>query len=126
MAKSITADGIERLRAMTEAMRVAAQSQDLEQYAQLNLQFHDILVDTAGIKELSLFRMRALGSSGLHISADEHREIVDAIASGDPERAGRTMRRHVADSRERMHKAFGRAPQPPQAPTPTSLSTWST
>jgi phosphonate utilization transcriptional regulator len=121
-AERISADGIERLKAMIEAMRAAAQAQELEQYAELNLQFHDILLDTAGsakltetyqrlIKELSLFRLRALdGGGGLRVSADEHSEILAAIASRDPEQAAQAMRRHVADSRERMHKALGRAP----------------
>ena len=121
VAVAIKPDAIERLRAMLDAMRSAAQAQDVEQYAQLNLQFHEILLDTAGskqltetykrlVKELHLFRMRALDSGGgLRVSADEHRDIVDAIASGDPDTAGRALRQHVAGSRARMHKAFGRA-----------------
>jgi len=121
VALAIKPDGIERLRAMLDAMRSAAHAQDVEQYAQLNLQFHEILLDTAGskkltetykrlVKELHLFRMRALDSGGgLRVSADEHRDIVDAIASGDPDTAGRALRQHVAGSRARMHKAFGRA-----------------
>ncbi len=120
-ALAIKPDGIERLRAMLDAMRSAAQAQDVEQYAQLNLQFHEILLDTAGskkltetykrlVKELHLFRMRALDTGGgLRVSADEHRDIVEAIASGDPDIAGRALRQHVAGSRARMHKAFGRA-----------------
>ena len=138
VARAITADGIERLRAMTDAMRAAAQAQELEQYAQLNLQFHDILLDTAGsakltetyqrlIKELSLFRLRALaGDGGLSVSAVEHREIVDAIASRDPAHAGQALRRHVADSRARMHKALGRgsaeSPSTADASTATTSS----
>lgn len=125
VALAITDDGIARLRAMVDAMREAAQAQALEQYAQMNLQFHDILLDTAAsakltetyrrlIKELSLFRMRALGGGGgLSVSADEHGEIVDAIASRNPEHAGRMLRHHVADSRARMHKALGRELDPP-------------
>lgn len=121
VALAIRPDAVERLRAMLDAMRSAAQAQDVEQYAQLNLQFHEILLDTAGskkltetykrlVKELHLFRMRALDSGGgLRVSADEHRDIVDAIASGDPDIAGRALRQHVAGSRARMHKAFGRA-----------------
>lgn len=135
VAQAITPDGIERLRAMTEAMRAASQAQELEQYAQLNLQFHDILLDTAGsakltetyqrlIKELSLFRLRALaGGGGLRVSADEHREIVDAIASRNPERAGQALRQHVADSRARMHKALGRGQHEPQPAANTSSPT---
>lgn len=125
VAVAIKPDAIERLRAMLDAMRSAAQAQDVEQYAQLNLQFHEILLDTAGskkltetykrlVKELHLFRMRALDSGGgLRVSADEHREIVDAIASGNPDIAGQALRQHVADSRARMHKAFGRADSAP-------------
>jgi phosphonate utilization transcriptional regulator len=125
VAVAIKPDAIERLRAMLDAMRSAAQAQDVEQYAQLNLQFHEILLDTAGskkltetykrlVKELHLFRMRALDSGGgLRVSADEHREIVDAIASGNPDIAGQALRKHVADSRARMHKAFGRADSAP-------------
>ena len=121
VALAIQPDAVERLRAMVDAMRSAAQAQDVEQYAQLNLQFHEILLDTAGskkltetykrlVKELHLFRMRALDSGGgLRVSADEHRDIVEAIASGDPDVAGRALRQHVAGSRARMHKAFGRA-----------------
>lgn len=128
VARRISPDGVARLRAMIEAMRVAAQAGNLEHYAQLNLQFHDILLDTAGsgkltetyqrlIKELSLFRMRALDDGGgLRVSVDEHSQIVEAMASGDAERTARAMRQHVADSRARMHKAMGRT-------APADLST---
>ena len=102
VALAIAPDAIERLRAMVDAMRSAAQAQDVEQYAQLNLQFHEILLDTAGSKKLD-------SGGGLKVSADEHSHIVEAIASGNPETAGRALREHVAGSRSRMHKAFGRA-----------------
>lgn len=127
VAERMQGDALERLRAMIEPMREAAQAQNVEQYAQLNLQFHDILLDTAGsrkltetykrlVKELHLFRMRALDSGGgLRVSADEHREIVDAIATRNPEAAGQVLRKHVAGSRARMHKAMGRADASPVA-----------
>jgi len=136
VALAIQPDAVERLHAMVEAMRSASQAQDVEQYAQLNLQFHEILLDTAGskkltetykrlVKELHLFRMRALDSGGgLQVSADEHSHIVDAIASGNPDTAGRALREHVAGSRARMHKAFGRIDadaahsSTPEPPTP--------
>jgi len=131
VARAITPDGIERLKGMLKAMRSAAKAQDVEQYAQLNLQFHEVLLETAGsqklvetykrlIKELLLFRMRALDDGGgLRVSVDEHRDIVDAVASGDAERAGRALRQHVADSRSRMHKAMGR---PDAGPSRSSTS----
>jgi len=130
VTRAIAPDGIERLKGMLKAMGSAAKAKDVEQYAQLNLQFHEVLLETAGsqklietykrlIKELLLFRMRALDNGGgLSVSVDEHRDIVDAIASGDAERAGRVMRQHVADSRSRMHTAMGR----PDAGSPQSNS----
>ena len=38
------------------------------------------------------------------ISASEHRQIVKAIASGDPEAAGRALFDHVMESKERTIK----------------------
>jgi len=120
VTRAITREGVDRLKGMLKAMKVAAKAQDIEQYAQLNLQFHEVLLETSGsqklvetyrrlIKELHLFRMRALDSGGgLRVSADEHQVIVEAIAAGDAERAGQVMRQHVADSRARMHKALDR------------------
>lgn len=136
-AIAITDESIEHLKSMLEDMRFAAHGQDLERYAQLNLKFHDILLAAAGsakltetyqrlIKELSLFRMRALGSGGaLTISADEHTEIVNAIAARNPRKAGQALRLHVADSRARMHKVLGRPSASPafnSAVTPTKES----
>ena len=57
------------------------------------------------IKELSLFRRLNLADGWLlPISANEHRQIVKAIASGDPEAAGRAMFDHVIESKERTVK----------------------
>ncbi len=54
------------------------------------------------IKELSLFRRLNLADGWLlPISASEHRQIVKAIATGDPEAAGKAMFDHVMDSKER-------------------------
>ena len=98
---------------MVEAMEKAVKAGDADSYHLLNLEFHDKLVEFAGnrkltsiyrrlIKELSLFRrMNLVDAKLLPISAGEHRAIVKAIASGDPEAAGRAMREHVMDSKER-------------------------
>jgi DNA-binding GntR family transcriptional regulator len=39
------------------------------------------------------------------VSTREHRDIIDRIAAGDVEGAGRALRAHVNASRERMHKS---------------------
>ncbi|RYY81314.1 MAG: FCD domain-containing protein, partial [Comamonadaceae bacterium] len=54
------------------------------------------------IKELSLFRRLNLADSWLlPVSAGEHRQIVKAIASGDPDAAGKALFQHVMDSKQR-------------------------
>ena len=82
-------------------------------YHLLNLEFHDRLVEFTGnrklialyrqlINELSLFRrMNLADAKMMPLSASEHDGIVKAIASGNAERAGRAMREHVVESRER-------------------------
>ena len=108
---------IERLASLVDQMAVVATTGQAAEYAALNLRFHALLLDAAGsgkltetyrrlVKELHLFRMRALTEGGgLNVSAPEHRAIVEAIASRDPLRAGRALRQHVADSRARMLRA---------------------
>ena len=47
---------------------------------------------------------------GFAVSNAEHKEMVEAIASSDADRAGRVMRAHAANSRARMHKATDTTP----------------
>src|SRR6218665_14463 len=87
-------------------------------YHPLNLQFHDTLVSFIGngkltavyrklTKELLLFRLRSLSVvGGMDVSIEEHREIYQAIAKRDAEKAGAVLRRHSELSRARMHRAM--------------------
>lgn len=116
LAETITPAALKDIRAMVDAMEQAVKAKDARHYHLLNLEFHDRLVELAGnrkltaiyrklIKELSLFRRLNLADGWLlPISASEHRQIVKAIASGDPEAAGQAMFRHVMDSKERTIK----------------------
>ncbi|HUR87930.1 MAG TPA: phosphonate utilization associated transcriptional regulator [Ramlibacter sp.] len=113
LAESIAPAGMKEIKALVDGMEKAVRAADARQYHLLNLKFHDRLVEMSGnskltaiyrklIKELSLFRRLNLDDSWLMpISASEHRQIVKAIASGDPEAAGRAMFDHVMDSKER-------------------------
>lgn len=113
LAASITPAQLKEIKGMVDAMEKAAKAQDAREYHLLNLRFHDRLVEMAGnrkvtaiyrklIKELSLFRRLNLAENWLMpVSAGEHRAIVKAIASGDPEAAGRAMFQHVMDSKQR-------------------------
>jgi phosphonate utilization transcriptional regulator len=116
LATSITADQLKAARGMVEAMERAVKAGDADGYHLLNLEFHDRLVEYTGnrkltalyrrlINELSLFRrLNFVDAKLLPISASEHRGIVRAIASGDPQSAGDAMREHVRVSKERTLK----------------------
>jgi len=119
LAERITARQLAELRRLLDAMDAAMSDRDIRRYHQLNLDFHDALVEFTGntrligtyrrlTKELLLYRLHGLQEGGgFEVSNAEHKAIVKAIASRDPDRAGRALRAHAADSRARMHKASG-------------------
>ena len=122
LAQAITPEQLRQVRAMVDAMEKAVRAGDADSYHLLNLEFHDTLVAFSGnrkltsiyrrvINELSLFRrMNLVDAKLLPISASEHRAIVKAIASGDAEAAGRAMRQHAMDSKQRTLR--NNTPQP--------------
>jgi len=117
LARGATPEQVRALGALVERMSKAAAKDDVDLYYHLNLELHDTLVAYAGnnklletyrrlVKELSLFRREALAQGGtMPVSTREHRDIIDRIAAGDVEGAGRALRAHVNASRERMHKS---------------------
>jgi phosphonate utilization transcriptional regulator len=113
LARSMTAAQQKEIRALVDAMEKAVKAEDAYNYHLLNLRFHDRLVEMAGnrkltaiyrklIKELSLFRRLNLADGWLlPVSANEHRQIIKALGSGDPDAAGQAMFDHVMDSKKR-------------------------
>lgn len=113
LARNITPTQLKEIKGLVNSMEKAVKAEDAYNYHLLNLKFHDRLVEMAGnnkltsiyrklIKELSLFRRLNLADGWLMpISANEHRQIVKAIASGDADVAGRAMFDHVIESKER-------------------------
>ncbi len=113
LALKITPAQLKEVRGLVERMEKAAKADDTYDYHLLNLQFHDRLVEMAGnaklaaiyrklIKELSLFRRLNLADGPqMPVSVGEHRQIVKAIAAGDPDAAGKAMFQHVMDSKQR-------------------------
>ena len=125
LAETITPAQLKALRGIAERMEQAVKADDRDQYHLLNLQFHDRMVEFAGnrkmaaiygklVKELALYRRRnLLERAVLPQSVAEHRAILKAIASGDPELAGRAMYDHVIESKERaLHSAAGAVAAP--------------
>jgi phosphonate utilization transcriptional regulator len=123
LAKGIAPAALKEIRGLVEQMEQAVKAKDAPTYHQLNLRFHDRLVELAGnrklttiyrklIKELSLFRLLNLADAMLMpISAGEHRQIVKAIAAGDADLAGRAMFAHVMESKERTIRNHHARPQ---------------
>ena len=110
---------IRDLRALVERMNKAAAKNDLDAYHQVNLAFHDRLVQLTGnakllftyrrlVNELHLYRRTALGQAGaVPLSSHQHHDIVEKIATRQAVAAGRALYEHVIGSRERMHQAAG-------------------
>lgn len=85
-----------------------------EEYLPLNLEFHRQIfllsdnerlasLDISLSKELRLFRLRGLRSTGgMHISNKEHRMILAALRDRNPELAGRLFEQHILAGRDRF------------------------
>jgi phosphonate utilization transcriptional regulator len=109
------------LRELMKKMQQAARARNVEEYHPLNVRFHDRLAEFTGnatllaayrrlVNELHLYRRETLahGPDSFPISTREHGEIVDALAKGDAERAGKLLYGHAMESRERLHAAIHR------------------
>ncbi|HRD96788.1 MAG TPA: phosphonate utilization associated transcriptional regulator [Rubrivivax sp.] len=129
LAQHITPEQLRQVKVMVDAMERSVKTGDADTYHLQNLEFHDTLVAFTGnrklttlyrrlINELSLFRRINLAdSTQLPVSASEHRGIVKAIASGDALAAGRAMRQHVLDSKQRtLRNNTPAAPAPAATP----------
>ena len=93
------------LQEATDAMRAAARRRDLAAIAEHSVTFHRAVMDAAGnelltniwlslqIETRTTITLLAEGIDLLHI-AESHQPIIDAIASGDAERAAKVAREH--------------------------------
>ena len=113
-ASSLSGAQVEELKTLVESMDAAAEAEDLDWYYALNLNFHQRLVEASGnrrlldiynrlLNELHLFRRFGLMQRGqMQRSNHEHRQILEEVAAGDPERAAEAMRRHTTERRRQM------------------------
>lgn len=95
-------------------MDAACEAGDGTLYYELNLAFHEVILDLSGnkraklayddyVKELHLFRRKYFNASNnMHTSNVEHRKIYEAIASGSPAKAWTAAQRHVLGGRSRL------------------------
>ncbi|WP_213954879.1 MULTISPECIES: phosphonate utilization associated transcriptional regulator [unclassified Variovorax] len=133
LAQGLATAQVKKLRQLADAMDQAVKADNAHDFHHYNLKFHDRLLELAGnakltatyrklVNELSLFRRQNLTSESMAVYAREHRQIVKAIAGGDPEAAGQAMYQHVMNSRERTQRNYAQK-QAAEAKAPLSGST---
>lgn len=110
----VTDEMLTRLEDFLVRMDAAAAARNFDEYYPINLAFHDYLVTSTGnktlvreykgfVNRLHLCRARGLvQAGGLSVSNREHREMVDALASGVRDRAQEAFFRHVERSKLRF------------------------
>ena len=115
-AHRMTDAALSGLQQQLADMEQAAEQQDMPRYYQLNLRFHERLMEIANnhplaqtylsiVNQTHLFRRRGLVHQGsLKVSNQEHRAIVDALALRDADAAERALTQHVALGWERLEK----------------------
>lgn len=110
----VTAQELEALFAMHEAMTAACKADDLDAYHQRNLEFHRQLTHCTGnprlqrldggiAKELGLFMRRSVfTSASARRSCFEHGEMLAAMRDGDAERAASAYEAHILTGKQRI------------------------
>lgn len=118
VSQRMTDELLAELTQLERQMEAAAKDADFDRYYPLNLAFHQTIIQATGsktlideyqrfVKKLHLFRAKSLvQGGGLSVSNREHNEMLNALASGDPERAHATHWRHVERAKHRMLAAM--------------------
>jgi len=119
LAERITPAQVTQLRALLKRMQAQAKARNVAEYYPLNVQFHEMLALFTGntalvstykrlVNALHLYRRETLarGPDSFPISTREHADIVEAIAKGDADRAGKLLYQHAMESRDRLHAAL--------------------
>lgn len=125
-ARSITDAQIQELETVCEKMIQAARDGDFHERTRLNIEFHKALIRASGNKLISkLFDNLQFASWSLMTGtlttmdsveiAFRHRKLIEAIRSGDPERAGRAVREHIENGSRSVLESFEEEDTPEQA-----------
>lgn len=113
-----------RMHSFLDELEELAASCNFDDYYRKNLAFHDYLITESGnsilvaeyrsfVNKLHLYRARILVQpGGLAISNREHREMVDAVASGDKLRAQEVFFRHVERAKQRFRSILEKEAPP--------------
>jgi DNA-binding GntR family transcriptional regulator len=121
LAPRITAAELREIDGMLKTLEEAG-ADDIDRTFPLNIAFHDRLVEMTGnktllgvyrqvINRMHLLRRRSFSAGG-PASHAEHRKILRALATHDPQAAGEMMRAHVQHGFGRMREAREAQSQP--------------
>ncbi|TSA87529.1 GntR family transcriptional regulator [Deinococcus detaillensis] len=139
-AESMSAADLTALRGVLDAQGAPAVSGDVAGYRELDLRFHQIIVQSCGnsrlaksaeqlTAELSLAtRLMADSAEHLRASHTEHRRIVAALIERRPDEAERAMREHLArvsgavQAKVAAQSQVLSGPEPPQTAPQTIFS----
>ncbi|NOX49026.1 MAG: GntR family transcriptional regulator [Gammaproteobacteria bacterium] len=110
-------DNLKRLKIAKNDTVKLEHSLDVTSYMQANEAFHDTIVILSGNEQLGdliaqlrwpLFRIQfkqvLTGSGSTSQSVKDHKDIFNAIKTGDPARAERAMRRHICHSADAVKR----------------------
>lgn len=107
LAPRIGPAGILELKQLLAALESASIRDGVNGYFPLNIAFHDRLVELTGnatllemyrqvVNRMHLVRRQSFATAGSSAASHaEHRQILEALQTGDPETAGAAMRAHV-------------------------------
>lgn len=119
IALRITDDDERRLASLLAQMDVAANERDPAKYHSLNATFHEVLMQTtknprlvalnhAVEDELKLYLRKGVFTlAQIRVSQAEHRKILTAIISGQPDVAAEAFERHILTGKQRMLDTLG-------------------
>ena len=114
-ARRLTDGQLADLKAAEGACTLALEGGDTDAYYRANEHFHNLMYEASGNsfligeakrlhKRLQPFRRLQLRVRGrMRQSMDEHQNILAALEAGDAERAGDTLRDHIAIQGEKFH-----------------------
>lgn len=115
-APRITTSALKRLEVLIGEIEVQARARNLADFATLNREFHDIIIEATGNrrlggiytainKELRLLRWRALNTAPeLEEALAAHRAILDALVARDPRRLADALEAHTRMANDRLLK----------------------
>jgi phosphonate utilization transcriptional regulator len=118
LAPCIEEAQLRELDSLVDRMDALLLRNEMSEYFLSNIKFHDRIIEMTGnsklleiyrrlINETHLMRHRSISEGqGRLASSQEHRQIVRALATRDPDVAVRALRNHVTSGRERFIAAL--------------------